>query len=122
MSHTIIRPSFTREDERGTLRELLNTGEWRSLLQGEMKVGAVMGNHYHKETTVFFFLLSGAASIVTEHTETKARDSFTLSALEGVMLVPDESHAITFTAPSSYLLFKSQAYDPQNPDTYHYPV
>ncbi len=122
MSHTVLRPTFTRNDERGILREILNTGVWQSLLQGEMKAGAVMGNHYHQETEVFFFLLSGQVRVVTEHTQTKARDEFTLKALEGVMLRVMESHAITFQEPSVYLLFKSLPYDPQAPDTYHYPV
>jgi mannose-6-phosphate isomerase-like protein (cupin superfamily) len=122
MTHEIIKPNFTREDERGTLRELLNGGEWRSVIQGEMKVGAVMGNHYHQNTLVFFFLLSGAADIVTEHTESKERDSFSLGAMEGVMLKTGESHAITFREQGQYLLLKSLPYDPANPDTFHYPV
>lgn len=122
MQHEILRPSFTRTDERGTLRELLNSGVWQSILQGEMDAGAVMGNHYHQETEVFFFVISGEVAAITEDIHSKARDSFTLHALEGVILHPNVSHKLTFTQGGQFLLLKSNLYDPQNPDTYHYPI
>lgn len=122
MTHQIIKPSFTRTDARGTLTEILNDGHWESIINGRMNPDAVMGNHYHKQTLVFFYLLSGAAHVKTIHTETGARDEFSLSANEGVMLHTDESHAIRFLEPSDYLLLKSKRYDPQNPDTFTYPV
>jgi dTDP-4-dehydrorhamnose 3,5-epimerase-like enzyme len=122
MPHSIITPSFTRTDERGIFRELLNEGNWQSILHGDSVAGAVMGNHYHLQTLVFFFLLSGAAHIITEHIHTGARDDFHLAAMQGVILRTEESHAITFTAASQYLLLKSQVYDPQAPDTYHHPL
>jgi dTDP-4-dehydrorhamnose 3,5-epimerase-like enzyme len=122
MSARIIRPSFVRQDERGTLRELLNSGTWGSLVQGEMVAGAVMGNHYHKETVIFFFLLSGRARVVTEHVQTGARDAFRLQALEGVLFPVYESHAVTFEEGGAYLLLRSQAFDPQQTDTFAHPV
>ena len=122
MTHEIITPSFVREDERGTLREVLNSGAWMSIVQGEMRPGAVMGNHYHKETQVFFYLLSGAADIVTEHVIKKTRERFSLSTQQGVLLNTYESHIITFSQASSYLLLKSLPYDPDHDDTYHHPL
>ena len=77
-----------------------------------------MGNHYHRKTRVFFFLQSGAAEVRTVHAETGARDAFALEAGQGVVLEPGESHAIRFTADSDWLMLKSQAYDPADPDTY----
>jgi quercetin dioxygenase-like cupin family protein len=122
MSHTILQPSFTRSDQRGILRELLNQGVWQSILQGEMVTGAVMGNHYHQQTQVFFFMLSGQVEGVTENVQTQARDHFILNALEGVILQPNISHKLTFAQGGAFLLLKSLPYDPQNPDTFHYPV
>lgn len=122
MAHPILTPSFNRVDERGTLTEILNRGPWSSILTGSMKAGAVMGHHYHKETVIFFFLTSGAASIRTVHVQTGARDAFRLEAGQGVELHIDESHAIEFEQPSTFLLLKSHPFDRDNPDTYAYPV
>jgi dTDP-4-dehydrorhamnose 3,5-epimerase-like enzyme len=118
----IIRPTFTRQDPRGTLHEILNSGEWRSLVTGEMLTGAVMGNHYHKATLVFFFLLSGRARVITLDIHSGERQAFELAAMEGVIFPVDVTHSVTFTEHSQYLMLKSLPYDPQNPDTYPYPV
>ena len=81
-----------------------------------------MGGHYHKRTRVFFFLESGSAEIRTVHVETGARDAFELPAGHGVVLETHESHTIRFTAESAWLMLKSEAYDPADPDTYPLPV
>jgi quercetin dioxygenase-like cupin family protein len=122
MAHEIIKPTFSRSDTRGVLTEVLNGGHWESLLNGSMNPGAVMGNHYHQQTVVFFYLTSGAATVKTVHVETGVRDEFRLNAEEGVLLHPNESHAIRFDEPSGFIMLKSVQYDPQNPDTFHYPV
>ncbi|MEO8391623.1 MAG: hypothetical protein ABI700_01395 [Chloroflexota bacterium] len=122
MTHTILKPSFTRTDARGTLSEILNDGHWEALLMGSMTPGAVMGDHYHRETLVFFYLLRGSVAIRTIHIETGERDSFALTTGEGVMLHTDESHAIHFVETSDYLMMKSLRYDPANPDTFPFIV
>ena len=122
MPHVILGPTHERRDERGELREIVNGFPAKALLTGRMKAGAVMGNHFHRRTRIFFFLQSGGASVETVHAETGARDSFTLSAGQGVVLEPNESHAIAFSAESEWLMLKSEAYDPADPDTYPLPV
>lgn len=122
MPHVILGPTYLRRDERGELCEIVNGFPAKALLAGRMNAGAVMGNHYHRRTRVFFFLQSGAAEIRTLHAETGARDSFQLAAGQGVVLEPNESHAISFTAESDWLMLKSEAYDPADPDTYPYEV
>lgn len=122
MVHEVLKPAFVRTDERGTLTEVLNDGRWESILTGTMKPGAVMGNHYHKETLIFFYITQGAVSVRTVHVETGERDAFELRDGEGVILHTDESHTIRFLVESSFLLLKSKQYDPQNRDTYDFPV
>lgn len=120
--HTILAPSFTRQDDRGIFTEVINSGHWESLITGQMQEGAVLGNHYHQETTVFFFLTSGRVRIKTVHIQTGAQDEFQLEAEQGVMLIPYESHAIHFEALSTFMMLKSLHYDPAQPDTYPYRV
>ncbi len=122
MNHNLLTPSFTRSDQRGTLTEVLNDGHWESLLTGSMTPGAVMGNHYHNETLVFFFLVQGVAAVRTVNVATQARDSFMLTSGQGVILHTGESHVIEFVQPSDFIMLKSLRYDPANPDTFHYPV
>jgi quercetin dioxygenase-like cupin family protein len=122
MPHEVLKASFTRTDARGTLTEVLNDGHWESLLTGSMSPGAVMGNHYHRETQVFFYLVSGAANIRTIDVETGVRDAVALGTGEGVLLHTGESHAIVFAEPSDFIMLKSRRYDPANPDTFPFVV
>ncbi len=122
MAHDILKPTFTRTDARGVLHEILNQGSWESIVGGTMNPGAVMGNHYHKETLVFFYLLSGSATVKTIDVASGARDEFRLEAHEGVLFPVNETHAVRFGEVSDFLMLKSKQYDPQNPDTFAYPV
>jgi dTDP-4-dehydrorhamnose 3,5-epimerase-like enzyme len=118
MPHKILKPSFVRTDERGVFTEVLNEGHWETLIAGEMNPGGVMGNHYHRETTVFFYIVRGSAEVKTLHVSTAARDGFQLASGEGVMLHSHESHAIHFLERTEYIMLKSKRYDSANPDTF----
>ena len=45
-----------------------------------------------------------------------------VEAGHGLPLHAFESHAIRFDAESAFILLKSRAYDPSDPDTYEHPV
>jgi quercetin dioxygenase-like cupin family protein len=122
MSHEILPPSFEREDERGTFQEVLNEGHWEALIRGRMKPDSVLGNHYHRQTLIFFYVTSGSARIKTVQVDTGQTDEFLLRSGEGVMLRTGESHAIRFLEESEFIMLKSKKYDAQDPDTYHFPV
>jgi dTDP-4-dehydrorhamnose 3,5-epimerase-like enzyme len=122
LPHAIVTAAFERNDERGVFREVLNGFEARTLVCGQMKAGAILGNHYHKRTRLFFYLTRGAARVATVHVETGEKDSFDLSANEGVFFEVNESHAIRFTAESEFVMVKSCPYDPADPDTYTHPT
>lgn len=115
-------PGFARVDERGTFIEVLNEGPWHCVLTGTMKRGAVMGNHYHKQTVVYVYLIDGTAIVRTVDVESGRRDELVLTAGNGLRLPTMHSHAIRFTESSSFILLKSRPYDAQQPDTYPFPV
>ena len=117
---SVISPSFRRRDRRGILVEMLNDGRWASVLCGRMKAGAVMGNHYHKRTEVFFFLTSGSAEVVCRPVggATPRSRRCAIRAHEGVWLRAGTAHAIRFTRPSAFVMLKSRRYRPSQPDTY----
>lgn len=122
MQEDIITPSFTRTDERGTFLEVLNTGHWGSLICGQMNKGAVIGNHYHKKTLVFFFLPEGVVKINIINVETCKRHLVELKKNEGVILKVNESHAIRFLEDSEFVMLKSIRYNPDDPDTFPFIV
>lgn len=122
MSHETLIPTFERNDHRGLFQEVLNGGSWESLIFGRMKAEGVLGNHYHKKTVIFFFLTKGAVEIKTINVTTEARDAFSLKQGQGVMLGTFESHEIRFMEESEFIMLKSVQYDPEDPDTFSFPV
>ncbi len=122
MAHEILRPLFERRDERGVFREILSGFPAGNVVSGEMSAGAVMGNHYHRRTRVYFHVLAGRVRVSTVDVESGATDKFLLAESEGVFLEPGESHAIRFLVDSQFLMLKSEPYDPADPDTIPYPV
>ncbi|MDA1196506.1 MAG: hypothetical protein O2779_00915 [Nanoarchaeota archaeon] len=102
-----VKPSFTRKDERGLFQEVLNGGNWKVLLQGHMKPDAIMGNHFHKKTDIFFFLPSGKADVYLEHSDTGEKEECKLVAQEGIHISRLVSHAIKYTAESTFILLKT---------------
>ncbi|MGB9616217.1 MAG: hypothetical protein ACP5M0_13765 [Desulfomonilaceae bacterium] len=122
MSHTVLGPEYERNDERGLFQEIVSQGPWESLIRGEMRKGAVIGNHYHKLTKIFFFLVKGSVRIRTVNVQTGARDEFYVNSGQGTSLTPYESHAIEFLEDSEIIMLKTHRYDAQAPDTFDYPV
>ena len=122
MTHQILHPLFERRDDRGVFREVLAGFPAGTVVCGRMNAGAVMGNHYHRRTRVFFYLLSGAAEVRTVGVETGATERFELGANQGVFFEPGEAHAIRFRKESEFLMLKSLPYDPADPDTIAFPV
>lgn len=116
MKHQIVRPSFERKDPRGIFREILNGELWKSVNIGRMYKGSVLGNHYHTQSRLFFFILSGKTRIDFLHARTGEKDSIELNAFEGCYLEANESHAIRFLTDGEFLLLKSEPFDPKNPD------
>ncbi len=122
MSHEILKPSFERNDNRGHFQEVLNDGHWENLIRGTMKADAVMGNHYHKKTLIFFYISRGSAIIKTVNVENGERDEFRLETSQGVILETHESHAIKFLEESDFIMLKSLRYDAADSDTFSFPV
>ena len=122
MAHEIVLPGFERNDDRGLFREIINSGEWRAINWAKMLPGATLGNHYHKKTVMFFYLVNGSANVRTVNVNTGLRDEFELREGQGVFFHPFESHIITFVVESEVLMLKSLRFDPADPDIVHYPV
>ena len=122
MTHEILGPRFERRDDRGVFLEILNGFPAGTVVCGRMNAGALMGNHFHRRTRVFFYVLAGAADVGTVNVETGAKEKFQLGENQGVFFETGESHAIRFREDSEFLMLKSLPYDPEDPDTVEFPV
>ena len=122
MKSKVLKPTFSRHDERVDFFEMLNGLRWENISYGKMKKGAIMGNHYHKKTGVFFFILSGLATVKIMHVKSKKRESLLLASNEGIIFDKNSSHAIIFSEESLFLMGKEKTYNKEKPDTYPYVV
>jgi mannose-6-phosphate isomerase-like protein (cupin superfamily) len=118
----IVKPSFRREEQRGLFVEILNEGPWETVIHGTMRPGGVMGNHYHKRTTAFFYLVRGKAQIVIRHMVDQNEERLELNPGEGVYFYPYETHAIRYLEPSDFIFLKSTRFREDNPDLFPAPV
>lgn len=111
---------FSRSDKRGKFSELVNYGQWQSLITGKMKKSSSMGFHYHKNTIVYFYLLSGKASVKTLNTRTGKKKRGLLKPGEGYVFRPEEVRVIRYLRDSSFLILKSRRYNHLRPDLIGY--
>lgn len=111
---------YERIDKRGLFREYANGNQgWKSINQGLMGKGAIMGNHYHKKSRALFFILSGSADFLIKKIGTKAATKrFVLREGEGVLIEPYETHTIKFREKSGFLLLKSRKFSQKDKDLY----
>jgi len=122
MAERAIPPAYCRQDERGSFVEIVNRGPWEAVITGRMNAGAVMGNHYHKVTDCFFFVCEGRCRMDVVCVTDGSRSRLDLAAGQGAHLPRNHSHAIRFDVPSTFILLKSRAHDPDDPDTFAHPV
>ena len=122
MPHEIVKPGFARRDARGAFLEISNGFPAQTVICGRMKAGALLGNHYHRRTRVFFFVSRGSAEVVTVHVETGERDAFTLRENQGAFFEVNETHAVRFVEDGEFVMLKSLPYDAADPDTFARPV
>ena len=106
------RPEYTHKDSRRTLTQLFTTPV-EQVNEYEVSRGAVLGNHYHKDTYETFYVTKGA--IIAEVGNNK------FIASRGMMFTvePNENHAIESLSEGARIMtFLSKPYTKENPDTW----
>lgn len=122
MLKTFAPPTFERVDDRGRFVEIIAEGNWQAVIHGEMKEGAVMGNHYHWLTRVYFYVVKGHVDIDLVLVGNAERRRVALTDGKGIYLEPGTSHAVRFRELTQFILLKSKPYSPLDPDTYPYVI
>ena len=101
MQFKSIENSF--EDERGLIRDVISHEPIDAVTVIVSKKGAVRGNHYHKDTYQWVYLLSGKVNYVSK---AEGEESKTTVLVPGDLILsePYEAHAIEAVEDSEMIV------------------
>lgn len=73
-----INNYFEHKDKRGSIKGLVNFGQWEELNIIESEAGIIRGNHYHFKTEELFVILDGKIKISLQ----KVKDGLLIGELK----------------------------------------
>ena len=99
-----IKLSINHKDKRGLITDLLEKKMINAVTLITQKKGTVRGNHYHKKTIQWNYLLSGKIEVVGKK---NGKNKKKIILKQGDLVVTDkkESHAIKALIDSRFLVF-----------------
>lgn len=104
-------------DTRGSFTNIVDQGDWKEVNLVESKVGSMRGNHYHKQTTEYIYLLSGGAEVSLSNINTPHKVSKILMYPgEAIIIPPLTNHTFLFTEDSVHIALLSQVFSKSDPD------
>lgn len=105
-------PEFIHKDKRRTLSQLF-TAEFKQVNLYEANKKALLGDHYHKETYEYFYILKGSFLLgVNSKSHVVGRDTF-------FVVEPGERHTLEcLSLTGSFLTFLTKPYTKEDTDTY----
>lgn len=99
-----IKLSINHKDKRGLITDLLEKKMINTVTLITQKKGTVRGNHYHKKTIQWNYLLSGKIEVVGKK---NGKNKKKIILKQGDLVVTDkkEAHAIKALIDSRFLVF-----------------
>lgn len=120
-----LQPYFEHSDDRGSLRGLTNSGEWREVNMIFSDQGSERGNHYHKHTHEMFIIITGRVKVVFQEV---VDDMLVGEAVERhvtggdvFVIPPGTNHVFFCEEDSQWINLLSVPMDQEDPDL-HRPV
>jgi quercetin dioxygenase-like cupin family protein len=95
-------PSFV--DERGEITDLLESENINAVTIVTFRRGAIRGNHYHKQTTQWNYLMAGRIKLVSQVPGEPVRETVMLPG-DFVVTGPNVRHALVAIEESSLMVF-----------------
>ena len=99
-----IRIKINHQDSRGVIVDLLEKKKINAITYITQKKGKIRGNHFHKKTIQWNYLIKGKIKIVTKKRNRGVQEMI-LSRGDLVVTSSNESHAIKAIEYSEYLVF-----------------
>lgn len=104
----ILAPEFVHADNRRSLKQLL-TENIKQINHYEAAKGSILGNHYHKKTSEYFYIVKG--SILYNNLKILNRNTLFL-------VEPGEMHTIKCLTEVNMLTFLTKPYTHDDPDIF----
>lgn len=115
-----IEPYMSQSDPRGSMRGLINFGEWREANLFRSDAGMTRGNHYHGATTEAFVILEGSVDISLQRVVDGARsgDIHTVRVKAGdvFLIEPNVCHIFEILEATTWINLLDVVLDPAQPD------
>jgi len=102
----LLDPEYVHEDNRRTLTQLF-TDNIKQVNHYHADGGSVLGNHYHKETTEYFYVVKGNILYNEKAVLTKG-DCF--------VVYPQENHKLECIGEVELISFLTKPYTEEDPD------
>ena len=99
-----IKLKVNHKDQRGLIVDLLEKKNINAITLITQKKGKVRGNHYHKKTTQWNYLLNGKIKIYAKK-KNKKKETIVLKKGDLVVTEKNEAHAIKAVTNSQFLVF-----------------
>lgn len=100
----VIKPQPAFSDARGEIVDLLENESINAVTLVTFRKGAVRGNHYHKQTTQWNYLMSGGIRLVSQMPGGPPRESV-MAPGDLIATGPGEHHALQALEDSTLMVF-----------------
>jgi len=78
--------------------------------------GVTRGNHYHKTTREFFYIIRGKIIVTVTNVKTNNTTRFTASPSDCFIIEPYENHTVEFLEDTEWIVLLSENFNAENPD------
>lgn len=118
-----LKNDFSINDDRGSIKGLVNTGNWRELNFFETIANQKRGAHYHKLTDELFIILKGKIKIhlsrVSEEGKLVGEKEHHVVSKGDVFIIPKLTfHAFEILEDTKWINGLSVKFDDLKPDIY----
>lgn len=103
---TTLEPEFVHTDKRRSIIQLL-TADLKQVNTYVATKGSCLGDHYHKQTTEYFYIISG--NIIYNNERVLEEGSF-------FVVYPQENHTLECLTDVRLMTFLTKPFDERNPD------
>ena len=102
----VLQEESFHEDNRRSITQLF-TADTKQVNVYQAKKGATLGNHYHKETTEYFYIVRGTVIYNTERI---------FSTGDIFVVHPQEVHTLKCITDTKFMTFLTKAYSEGDKD------
>ena len=118
-----LKNYFSINDDRGSIKGLVNRGNWRELNFFETTTNQKRGEHYHKLTDELFIILKGKIKIqlsrVSEEGKLVGEKEYYIVTKGDVFIIPKLTfHAFEILEDTNWINGLSVKFDDLKPDIY----